>query len=67
VNALLADDFGFEHFLHGIKFLVLLVLNAPNLAESALANNIQIIKIKSIDLFVFDDDFVLLFLFLDQF
>ncbi len=65
MNTFLANDFCFKHFFHGIKFLWFFKLNTPNLTKAAFSYNIQVIKVKSVDLFRFDNDFVLFFLFLN--
>jgi hypothetical protein len=48
VYALLADDLGLVHLLHCVDPLVLLELDAPDLAEAALPDHVLAVEVLSI-------------------
>lgn len=66
MDAFFSDNFSLKHFLHGIKFFGLFELDAPDFSKAPFSDDVQIIEMKSIDLFWLNYNFVLLLLFLNQ-
>ena len=63
MDAFLADDLGFVHFLHCVYFLGFLELDAPDFSEASLAHDELAVEVVTGDFFALEDESFLVVIF----